>query len=76
VRQNPDWLTLIGALAMVLGVAVIALLADAVPVLALAVALVPLCGGAWALGAASAIPQRRAERAAKTAQIERELEIG
>jgi drug/metabolite transporter (DMT)-like permease len=74
--QRPGWWTTLGIALMVVGIAVIALLADTVPLVALLAALPACCTGAYTLGRGSRAEEKRAERAARAALIERELEVG
>lgn len=74
--QRTGWWTALGVALMAVGVAVIALLADTVPLVAFLTALPPLCAGAAALGRGDGVERKRTERAAMIAQIERELDNG
>jgi hypothetical protein len=74
--QRPHWWIWLGNALMVIAVAVIAILADAAPLLAFVIALPPLCAGAWAAGRGSKRAEIRAQRAGRTEQIERELDLG
>jgi hypothetical protein len=74
--QRPHWWIWLGNVLMLTAVVLIAGLADAAPVVALLLALPPLCAGAWAAGRGTRQAEIRSERAGKVAQIERELDIG
>jgi hypothetical protein len=74
--QKPGWWTLLGCHLLAVAILLLGLFADGPWVIVGPVVVAFAGGGAFLLGRADAMERQQAERPAKTAQIERELDIG
>ena len=73
--QHPQWWRNIGWALMAVALVAVTALADVWPALGGAVVVLTACAAAIAFERAYNAPLQRAERAAKTGQIERELDL-
>ena len=73
--QRPRWWLNLGWALMAVALVAVTVLADAWPAMGGAVVVLTACGAAMAFERAYNAPLKRAERAAKTRQIERDLDL-
>ena len=73
--QRPHWWRNLGWALMAVALVAVTVLADAWPAMGGAVTLLTACAAAGAFERARTLPLRRAERVAKTRQIEREMDL-